>query len=75
MPSSNESEPSQRRNVEQRRAAIKDWATFVRTHDDEEWSREQNTIIDAQLETANELAASGETDPVEFFERRDALRR
>lgn len=75
MPSPNDFEDNQRRNVAQRREAIKAWAAFVRTHDDEEWSKIQNTIIDAQLETANELAARGDIDPVEFFERRDDIRR
>lgn len=68
------SEDHQARTVEQRREAIKEWAAYVRTHEDEQWSREQNTLIDAQLETANELAARGDTDPEAFFERRDRHR-
>ena len=63
-------ERSQQRNVEERRAFIKRWAEYVRTHDDEEWSRQQNKLIDAQLQSANELARRGETDPVAFFEAR-----
>jgi hypothetical protein len=74
MLNSEEFERSQRQNVEERRAFIKRWAEYVRTHDDEEWSRQQNTLIDSQLETANEMARRGDTDPVAFFEARDRHR-
>ena len=74
MPNSNECDADQRRNAEQRRAMIKRWAEYVRTHDDEEWSRQQNRLIDSQLQSANELAAAGETDPVRFAAARDRLR-
>ena len=74
MPSSNELEPSHRRNIEHRRAFIKRWAEYVRTHDDEAWSRQQNTVIDSQLQGANELARRGDTDPVAFVSARDKLR-
>lgn len=74
MPNSNAFEASRRRNLERRRAFIKRWAAYVRSHDDAEWSRQQNTLIDAQLQSANELAADGETDPVAFFERMDGRR-
>ena len=73
MLSSEEFEESQRRNTEQRRAMIKRWAAHVRSHDDEDWSRQQNKLIDAQLQSANELAASGDTDPVEFLTKLDQL--
>lgn len=73
MPNSNECDADQRRNAEQRRAMIKRWAEYVRTHDDEEWSRQQNRLIDSQLQSANELAAAGETDPVRFAAARDRL--
>lgn len=71
MPDSEPPNRSSQANVESRRAAIKRWAEYVRTHDDEEWSRKQNRLIDSQLETANELAARGEIDPAEFVDRRD----
>jgi hypothetical protein len=74
MLSSEEFERSRRDNVEERRAFIKRWAEFVRTHDDEEWSRQQNRLIDSQLQSANELARRGETDPVRFIEARDNRR-
>ena len=74
MVNSKEFEESQQRNVEQRREFIKYWAEYVRTHDDEEWSRQQNTLIDSQIETANDLAESGETDPVRFAKLKDRLR-
>ena len=74
MLNSNEFEDGQRRNTEQRRAMIKRWAEFVRTHDDREWSRQQNRLIDSQLQSANEMAAAGDTDPVRFAAARDRLR-
>lgn len=74
MLNSKEFERSRRENVEERRAFIKRWAKFVRTHDDEEWSRQQNRLIDSQLQSANELARRGETDPIRFIEARDNRR-
>jgi len=74
MIDSNEFERSQRQNAEQRRAFIRRWAEYVRTHDDEEWSRQQNKLIDSQLQTANEMAQRGDTDPVAFVKARDRLR-
>ncbi|ELZ39198.1 hypothetical protein C463_17303 [Halorubrum californiense DSM 19288] len=53
---------------------IKQWAEYVRTHDDGEWSRQQNRLIDSQLQSANEMAAAGDTDPVRFAAARDRLR-
>jgi len=67
-------EDDHRRNTEQRRAMIKQWAEYVRTHDDSEWSRQQNRLIDSQLQSANEMAAAGDTDPVRFAAARDRLR-
>ena len=52
---------------------IKQWAECVRTHDDEEWSRQQNRLIDSQLQSANELAAAGDTDPGQSAAARDRL--
>lgn len=60
MIGSDELEDAIERNIEERRAFIKQWAAYVRDHDDAEWSRQQNTIIDSQLQRANELAK--ETD-------------
>ena len=44
---SQEFEDDKRRNTEQRRAMIKRWAEYVRTHNDKEWSRQQNRLIDS----------------------------
>jgi len=71
---SQEFKDAQRRNTEQRRAMIKRWAEYVRTHDDREWSRQQNRLIDSQLQSANDMAAAGDTDPVRFAAARDRLR-
>ncbi|RDZ39476.1 hypothetical protein C5C07_19960 [Haloferax sp. Atlit-4N] len=74
MLNSQEFEDDQRRNTEQRRAMIKRWAEYVRAHDDREWSRQQNRLIDSQLQSANDMAAAGDTDPVRFAAARDRLR-
>ncbi len=74
MLNSQELEDDQRQNTEQRRAMIKRWAEYVRTHDDSEWSRQQNRLINSQLQSANEMAAAGDTDPAEFTAARDRLR-
>ncbi|MUW13461.1 hypothetical protein GJ633_01465 [Halorubrum sp. CBA1125] len=74
MLNSQEFEDNHRRNTEQRREMIKRWAEYVRTHDDREWSRQQNRLIDSQLQSANDMAAAGDTDPVRFAAARDRLR-
>ena len=74
MLNSEEFEKTQRRNTEQRHAMVKRWAEYVRTHDEREWSSQQNRLINSQLQTANEMAMSGGTDPVRFFAARDRLR-
>ncbi len=74
MLNSQELEDEQRQNTEQRRAMIKRWAEYVRTHDDSEWSRQQNRLINSQLQSANDMAAAGDTDPVAFAAARDWLR-
>ena len=74
MLNSKQFEDDQRRNTEQRREMIKRWAEYVRTHNDSEWSRQQNRLIDSQLQSANEMAAADDTDPVRFAAARDQLR-
>lgn len=74
MLNSQEFEDKKRQNTVQRRAMIKRWAEYVRTHDDREWSRQQNRLIDSQLQSANDMAATDDTDPVRFAAARDRLR-
>lgn len=74
MQNSKQCEDAQRQNTERRRAMIKQWAEYVRAHDDDEWSRQQNHLINAQLQSANDMAAAGETDPVRFAIAHDRLR-
>jgi len=71
MLSSDDFERSKRQSIQERRAFIKRWVEYVRTHEDEEWSRQQNKLIDSQLQSANEVARNGDTDPVAFAEARD----
>ena len=34
---------------------IKFWANYVRTHDDREWSGQQNRLIDSQINSVREF--------------------
>lgn len=40
-------------NEEDRINFVKYWANYVKTHRDEEWSRQQNIIINAQFKNKN----------------------
>ncbi len=39
-------------NEEERLRFVARWAEYVRTHDDQDWSRQQNLIINSALKTA-----------------------
>ena len=47
MTDTNELRDQQRVNIAKRRDFVKQWAEYVRTHPDEEWSAQQNKIIDS----------------------------
>jgi hypothetical protein len=47
-------EEQQRENHADRLAFVKQWARFVREHDDETWSRQQNVVVDSQLQSARQ---------------------
>ncbi len=40
------------KNRDERIAFVERWAEFVRSHDDKEWSRQQNIIIDSQIKSS-----------------------
>jgi hypothetical protein len=42
-------------NQRERREFIKEWAEYVRTHPDDDWAAQVNTLVDAQLESARQL--------------------
>jgi len=42
-------------NKEDRLNFIEFWANYVRTHKDEEWSKQQNVLIDSQIKGARNL--------------------
>ncbi len=42
-------EKKKEKNKEQRRNFVKFWAKYVKEHPDEEWSKQQNRIIDPQV--------------------------
>lgn len=44
-----------RTNKEDRLNFVEFWAGYVRTHSDEEWSKQQNVLIDSQIKGARNL--------------------
>ncbi len=40
-------------NNKDRKKFIQTWAEYVRTHDDQDWSHQQNIIINSALQSAN----------------------
>lgn len=42
-------------NRKQREEFVIRWADFVRTHPDEEWSAQQNVLINSQLKSAHQF--------------------
>lgn len=43
-------------NKKQRMEFVKFWANYVKTHDDKDWSRQQNIIIDSCIKSSNMTA-------------------
>jgi hypothetical protein len=74
MPNSNAPAGTDGRSAAERRSFVARWAAHVRSTPDAEWSRQQNELIDAQLESANAAARRGDTDPERFVAIRDRLR-
>ena len=52
MDGSDEREAKHERIRRQRHEFIKQWAEYVRTHPDEEWGEQVNTLISSQIESA-----------------------
>jgi hypothetical protein len=42
-------EEERKKNAEERMKFIDYWANYVKTHPDEEWSKQQNILINGQL--------------------------
>lgn len=47
-------EQKKKRNREQRKKFVAEWVEFIKSHPDKEWSRQQNIIVNSQLESAQE---------------------
>jgi len=45
-------------NKEDRMNFVRYWAEYVRTHDDEDWSKQQKVLIDSQLENSKNVFKS-----------------
>ena len=44
------------RNFKERLWFITYWANYIKTHSDEEWSRQQALLIDSQIDSARSFA-------------------
>ena len=42
-----------KKNNQERMRFVDEWAEYVRTHPDKDWSRQQNVIINSALRTAS----------------------
>lgn len=49
-----------RNNKEDRMNFVRYWAEYVRTHDDEDWSKQQKVLIDSQIENARNFRLTKE---------------
>ena len=47
-----------RDNKEDRINFVEYWAEYVKTHSDDEWSRQQNILINSQIQNARSLRLS-----------------
>ncbi len=45
-------------NREERMNFVRYWAEYVRTHPDEDWSRQQNILINSQMQAARAVRLS-----------------
>lgn len=55
MTASSELEEKHERIRKRRIERVREWAEYVRTHPDQEWGRQVNTLVNAQLEAAREM--------------------
>jgi len=47
-------EEKKKKNIEQRREFVKQWANYVKNNPDKKWSKQQNTVINAQIKLRKE---------------------
>lgn len=52
MTDSNRLEEKHAANRARRREQIRAWAAYVRTHPDDDWGEQVNTVVDSQLQAA-----------------------
>jgi len=45
-------------NDKQRMRFVKHWADFIKTHSDKEWSKQQNVLINSQLDNSKQFKLS-----------------
>ena len=55
-------------NAEERMNFVEYWAEYVRTHPDEEWSKQQKVLIDSQIQSARKIKLTREQ--VEYIKGR-----
>jgi len=62
MTGSERSERPRADNEKERLRQIRQWAQFVRTHPDDEWGRQVNKLIDAQIASARHHRSQADPD-------------
>lgn len=58
----NELKSDKEKNFRERLWFVKYWANYIRTHSDMEWSKQQNVLIDSQIQHARKLVKNKRPD-------------
>ena len=51
-------EEEKRKNAQERLEFVEFWAEYIRSHSDEEWSKQQNELINSQIRNVKDLGNS-----------------
>lgn len=59
-------EESKKENFRERLEFVEFWAEYIKTHGDEEWSKQQNLLINSQIENVRALVKDKEGITIGF---------
>lgn len=51
-------EEEKRKNAQERLEFVEFWAEYIRSHSDEEWSKQQNELINSQIKNVKDSGNS-----------------
>jgi len=51
-------EKEKKKNAQERLEFVEFWAEYIRSHSDEEWSKQQNELINSQIKNVKDLGNS-----------------